>query len=100
MNRSRSFIVFSGDSKTIRWIVKNTTNQSVDASNISCKVYDSDMELQFTIVPTREARGVYNATIDTTATALAVGKYIIEFTCVANGQNKARRDFLYVKTII
>jgi hypothetical protein len=71
---------------------------SVEANSVSASILDKDTKEVLNVLETvRENAGIYSATVDTTSLGLSEGTYIMEFSCIANGQNKSLRDFLKVK---
>lgn len=101
MIRSKTYPVFLGSSRTIRWFTYNDDKVTVEANSVSARILDKDtQEVLNTLSVVRENVGIYSAVIDTTALGLEVGTYVIEFGCIVYGQNKRLRDWIKVKYML
>jgi len=101
MTRSKTFPIFLGSSRTIRWFVYNDDKVTIEANSTAARIIDKDTyDILNTLSPVRENVGIYSAVIDTTSLGLTVGTYIIEFACLVAGQNKATRDYIKVKYML
>lgn len=98
--RTRTFEVFEGSTCTIAYYVVDAEGNALDAESASGKLYDSNMSVLATLDLLEDTTGVFKTTIDTTSLGLNEGKYIIEFTCLANGNSYARRDYLNVRKFL
>lgn len=98
MNRSKAFPIFLNSTRNIRWFVYDDAKRTLEANSVSAKILNKDTKEILNILDVlREDVGVFSATVDTAALGLTAGTYIIEFSCVAGGNNKAKRDFIKVK---
>ena len=98
MKGSQTFRVYYGSTKNLRWIVYDDSKQVVEGTSVSAEILDtSDKSVLNVLEVVREDVGIYSAVVDTTALGLDIGKYLIEFSCLAGGQNKVKRDFLSVR---
>jgi hypothetical protein len=100
MIKSKTYPIFSGGSRTIRWYTYDDNKVTVEANSVSARVLDMDRDVLNTLSVTRENVGVYSTVIDTTSLGLDVGTYIIEFSCIVLGQNKRLRDYIKVKYML
>ena len=101
MTRSKTFPIFLGSSRTIRWFVYNDDKVTVEANSTAARIINKDTyDILNVLAPVRENVGIYSAAINTTALGLETGTYIIEFSCLVAGQNKAIRDYIKVKYMI
>ncbi|MHA1329512.1 MAG: hypothetical protein ACTSR2_00410 [Candidatus Hodarchaeales archaeon] len=98
--RARTFEVFSGSTRTLGYYVLDAQNSPLSAASAEAKLYDADMNFIANLELLRESDGVYKVTIDTTALSLSEGKYIVEFSCIANGNTYTRRDYFLVSKFI
>ena len=98
--RTRTFEVFTGSTKGLRFDVIDAEGNVVNASNAVAKLYDSNMSLISTLELVNDSTGVFKTSIDTTVLSLSAGKYIIEFSCIANGNTYKRRDYLLVSDFV
>jgi len=97
---SRSFSVFSGSSKGIKWIIKDADKVAVEAYSVEVNLYNNNKtELLATVATARENIGIYHAMFDTTTMNLSAGKYVVEFKCLANSNNYVQIDYLVVKEL-
>ncbi len=94
---SRTFYVFEGSTKGVKWVIHTKDKIRVEAFNTECKIWDKDMEVEIaTLDVVREDIGVYHSTISTQALALTEGIYMIRFECSADGNNYVQVDYLRV----
>lgn len=101
MIRSKTFPIFLNSTRNIRWFVYDDAKKTLEGNSVSAKILDKDTKEALNVLDvTRENVGVFSATVDTAALGLTAGTYIIEFSCVAGGNNKAKRDYIKVKYML
>ena len=98
--RTRTFEVFTGSTKGLKFEVVDQEGNFINATNATANLYDADMTLISALELVNDSTGIFKTIIDTTALGLTAGKYVIEFSCVANGNTYKRRDYLYVADFI
>ena len=98
--RTKTFKVFEGSTKTLKYDIVNADGVRLPATNVQAKLYDSNMNYLAELYVSKLADGEYAITIDTTLYGLEEGMYIVEFSCIAENHSYVRRDYIAVSKFV